>query len=671
MTAASNDAIALVHLLGFVTGLVLYALLLAMALRASPMAHADEGKTSSLSGNRLPLAAALLGVVWNAGGFASLGLREFGLRTYVPALVAGAFTALSFLPAVLVHSALRSGRPSPADRIERLLIGAAYGLSAFAGALHFFAAVVDSSLYSYAALRMLTAGFALLAVVMLFRTRRQPGWQRALWGVGLSLFAVTALHLSGEADEHASSWREIVGHHASVLLAVAILYQDYRFAFADLFLKQALKIVLLIGLASTLYLSLARRLLAVHDVHGDVDPRAIGAILGLWVSTALVYPAVRRLVDWFVGSVILRRPDYVLLRAEAARRMMGQETEERVLDETCGTLAPALDAREIRWAPLDGTSPELETLDWHFEHASSFRALELSEPSGEHRVRTLIPITTAEPPQYVVIIAGLSGGRRLLSDDLAMLETIALAAARRIDFLRVTQERYAQSLREQEIRRLATEAELRALRAQINPHFLFNALTTIGYLIQTAPARALGTLMRLTELLRGVLRTSSEFVALGEELDLVASYLDIERERFGEKLRVTFAIPPDLRSVRIPALLVQPLVENAIKHGIAPSRAGGEVVISACWSPGETLCVSVADTGLGAEPSRFATGGSRGLGLLNIRQRLERHFGPVASLEVTSAPGAGTTVEARFPARPTFGREEAREWSGKTTDLGQ
>ena len=115
-----------------------------------------------------------------------------------------------------------------------------------------------------------------------------------------------------------------------------------------------------------------------------------------------------------------------------------------------------------------------------------------------------------------------------------MLERIAARLARRIDALRLTDERYERMLREREIRTLATEAELRALRAQVNPHFLFNALTTIGYLIQSAPLRALDTLLRLTTLLRGVLRSDGEFTTLGRERELIACYLQ-ESSRSGSR----------------------------------------------------------------------------------------------------------------------------------------
>jgi LytS/YehU family sensor histidine kinase len=272
-------------------------------------------------------------------------------------------------------------------------------------------------------------------------------------------------------------------------------------------------------------------------------------------------------------------------------------------------------------------------------------------------VSAAIIIPTAEGPHYAIVIGELSGGRRLLSDDTAMLEAVAVILARRIDALRITHERCEQGLREQQISKLATEAELRALRAQINPHFLFNALTTIGYLIQTSPDRALATLMRLTGMLRGVLRPAGEFVTLNEEMQLIESYLDIERARFEDRLRVTIDVPQDLRSLRIPPLIVQPLVENAIKHGIAPRKSGGEVIVSARLEdaltddtrPSKILRISVCDTGVGASEIEMAHGRKRGVGINNIEQRLKFYFGPDTTLVVDSRPAVGTTVEARLP----------------------
>jgi LytS/YehU family sensor histidine kinase len=263
-------------------------------------------------------------------------------------------------------------------------------------------------------------------------------------------------------------------------------------------------------------------------------------------------------------------------------------------------------------------------------------------------------VPTAEEPRHVLIIAGLMGGRRLLSDDVSTLETVGLLLARRIDTIRITRERYERERREQEIEKLATEAELRALRAQINPHFLFNALTTIGYLIQTTPNRALETLMRLTSLLRGVLRSEGEFTTLGRELDIVESYLDIERARFEHRLRVRIDVPPTLKAIRVPPLLLQPLVENAVKHGIAPLRDGGEVVVSARLqqaADGKTgLALTVRDTGAGTTPGNLEHGQRDGVGLRNIERRLVCQYGAAASLCIRTAPGDGTTVTILLPA---------------------
>ena len=168
----------------------------------------------------------------------------------------------------------------------------------------------------------------------------------------------------------------------------------------------------------------------------------------------------------------------------------------------------------------------------------------------------LVLVPTSERPRYALSVAELTGGRRLLSDDLAALDAIAVMVARRIDAIRMTNERHEREVREQESAKLASEAELRALRAQLNPHFLFNALTTIGYLIQTAPPRALQTLMRLTTLLRAVLRSEGEFTTLGHELEIVESYLEIERARFDERLRVRIDVPRRLRSLRVPPLVL-------------------------------------------------------------------------------------------------------------------
>jgi two-component system sensor histidine kinase AlgZ len=264
-----------------------------------------------------------------------------------------------------------------------------------------------------------------------------------------------------------------------------------------------------------------------------------------------------------------------------------------------------------------------------------------------------------ESPKYVIRIGQLTGGRRLLSDDHSLLDAVAVTAARRIDHLRLTTERYEVKLREEEMLKLTAEAELKALRAQINPHFLFNALTTIGYLIESAPPRALSTLLQLTALLRGVLRSDGEFTTLGREIDLIQHYLRIEQERFEERLFVRIDVPAHLRSCRIPALVLQPLVENAVKHGVAPSPTGGDVEISAVVigsDAGRRLRLTVRNSG---RPLTEITGLDHleRVGVNNVQRRLAGHYGTLATFSLIRREDGHTVAEITMP----FPSEELKE----------
>jgi two-component system LytT family sensor kinase len=259
----------------------------------------------------------------------------------------------------------------------------------------------------------------------------------------------------------------------------------------------------------------------------------------------------------------------------------------------------------------------------------------------------LLRLRTVEPPHLAVLLGPLAAGRRLLSDDVQLLEAIVRLATRRLDAIRVAAERQARNFREQQMQQLATEAELRALRAQLNPHFLFNALTTIGFLIQHAPSRALETLLRLTNLLRAVLRRSAaDFSTLAEEIDLVSSYLDIERARFEERLDVSIQIAPSVRDALIPTLLLQPLVENAVKHGVSPLAAGGAVSVWAC-DRDSRLHLVIEDTGTGFDPETART--APGVGLRSVADRLRAHYGDASAMHIRSAVGNGTSVEIDMP----------------------
>ncbi len=630
---------ALIHIIGFVTGLMLFAILLILTW---------PGGRGRRQPERLLFVAGLIGSFWNLGALVVYGARDWGDGQWPALAEAPVFGALGFLPAVVVHSVLSSetvpgrGVGHGARWVARWMVAAAYGLSVIALVMHLRDALERHEAPSTGALRVLTIGIGLLTAALVIQTRRSSVWKRIFLLAGLAVFAVSALHLSRHIPGREPWFIELIGHHASLPLVLAMLYQDYRFALADIFLKRALALVaLLVGVLGGSFL-LAAPWLAGRDLGGALPVPLVFGLLVVWFAMTLAYPHLRRGIDWMVDAVILQREDYRRLREDLARAAGGGEDADTILDGVCERLRDALTAGEVRWEVISGE-----------EVARGDQVMPIRERGRE----TVILLPTQESPSYRLVIGELSGGRKFLSDDLDLLESVAVMLARRIDAIRVAEERYARSLREQEMSKLATEAELRALRAQINPHFLFNALTTIGYLIRVEPDRAVETLLRLTGVLRVVLRSSDgETVTLGEEIGLIESYLAIERARFEERLQVEVRVPESLRMLRIPPLLLQPLVENAIKHGITPSLRGGEIVITASLESvadcGEALRLEVSDTGVGADglkTNKVRGDGGGGVGLENVRRRLEAIYGSDAALEFISLQGSGTTVTIRLP----------------------
>jgi two-component system LytT family sensor kinase len=642
----------LLNLVGLSTGVVLYVMLFVMVVRASRM----PGLKSRF--DPLLLFTSLLGLVWNLCALPAYELPKVGIEGPFPYLAAIGFGALGFLPAVVVHSVLRGERHAVRGRVKQLLATVAYVVSAIAAALHLQAAWTGGAVPASLGMRLLTYTFIGLVLPLAAVTRGQSGSRRALWAAALATFAVSALHLS-QLHQGDPSWPvELVGHHASLPLAFAILYQDYPFALADLFLKRALALLAIVALAFAAIASFGLESVAFAAfVHAD--PRQVSVLVTLWVATALLYPHLRRVTSWFVDTIVLHRPNYASLRITIARHVHAHDDISTLLSSVCELLAPALSAPSVIWREWRPTSHD-ETVGPAVVTGAEARAmfrLAGASSAGEHAigpVAAIVTVPTSDRPRFVIAIPGLTGGRRLLSDDLATLEAIAVVVARRIDAIRITAERYERELREQEIGKLATEAELRALRAQINPHFLFNALTTIGYLIQTAPPRALQTLLRLTALLRAVLRSEGEFTTLGRELEVVEAYLDIERARFEQRLRVTIDVPARLRNIRLPPLVLQPIVENAVKHGIGQKQTGGEIAIRAKVErsdsdSGRSLSLIVEDTGAGTTAEILRRGRSAGVGLQNVERRLECQYGQAASLSIRTVAGEGTLVEIRMP----------------------
>ncbi|WNG33460.1 signlal transduction histidine kinase, LytS [Archangium violaceum] len=198
------------------------------------------------------------------------------------------------------------------------------------------------------------------------------------------------------------------------------------------------------------------------------------------------------------------------------------------------------------------------------------------------------------------------------------------------------------------------EARLQVLATQLRPHFLFNALNAVAALVHKDADAAERMLVRLGDLLRHSLESSGrQEVTLREELDALAPYLDIERTRFGERLAVEWRLAPDVLDARIPHLALQLLVENAIRHGLAPRAEPGRVLISAARD-GDSLQVQVRDDGVGLPPAGLPRHG-RGVGLSNLRARLATLYGSRAALELRPGEPRGTVAELRLPLPSTTG----------------
>ena len=229
--------------------------------------------------------------------------------------------------------------------------------------------------------------------------------------------------------------------------------------------------------------------------------------------------------------------------------------------------------------------------------------------------------------------------------------------------------RIEQKLEEQS--RLLLEARLDALQRQINPHFLFNTLNSITSLVRSKPELAREMIVKLGNILRVLLKDREAFVPFAEELAFTDDYLDIEVVRFGEKLRVVKEIAADTLNVVVPSMLLQPLIENSIKHGLEPRIDGGTVTLRSRITRDGRLLIEVEDDGVGMEPGRPNAGNivrpGTGIGMKNVMERMEVLYGDDAEVEVESRPGRGTKVTL---VMPVMDGTEGWGWSASRVAVG-
>jgi hypothetical protein len=457
----------------------------------------------------------------------------------------------------------------------RRAVAIGYVCSVSAALAHVMEAIYPAGGAHLIGIYIAVIGFGGMAMYAWLRTKR-----RSASAAAILLLALSLLHFT-DLDGHAEPLAEILIHHAGIPLAMFLLLQDYRSVFLDAVIRFVANILLAIGFAAALGLALR-----MGKSQGELATAAEWAA----TTTALIlYAAVRARLQGALTNLVFRHGDLQSLVAG--------------LRQSAGSEAAYLQAAE-------------EKLQAFFDASADTTAvMEVPVRLGSGEMRSLR-------------LGRRAGGRPYLSED---LEAIRVAAGAVQETLVL--------MREEEMRRLVAQAELHALQAQINPHFLFNALNTVYGLIPRQAQAARRTVLNLADLFRYFLEVPHGYVPLEEEVRIVRAYLEIESVRLGSKLRTEIDVAPEALSIPIPLLTIEPLVENAVKHGIARRPEGGSVVLRVTREP-ERVTVVVSDSG-----GVFHAEEGKGVGLANVRRRLALCYGAAADLTIRSSDDA---TEVRF-----------------------
>jgi two-component system, LytTR family, sensor kinase len=610
----------LVNTLGHSAGAIIFGIFLYLLL-------SDRAGTR-LRGSWLSVAAASLAFLWNIGSLAVLVMPAHH-PVETGSVVFFSFSVLSLLPAVLLHLSLTDGFDS--------LVAMGYGLSAAAIGIHLWELLHPDAGYQRRALFLITAGFSLLTAIAVAKVALQAGEQRRAKASRIAgamcaaLFAISFVHFgSGHPSE---AWsRELVFHHAGIPLALFVLLQDYRFVLLDAFVR-FLGNALLAGIVVFVAIRLALRGMVV-DPRLDANPLYETLLLVGFCALLIAFALLRNQVQRWLTKVVFRRADLDRRIREIQSRAPLFHEEAAFLSWSTGELAHFMSAERVADVPRQALAPVLEHRDPVFPAPVS-DVPGVRHLPGYEWAEAIVPLRLAHSGARYLLLGRRHGGRRYLSEDLASLSRLAAVIVEQVE-----------RFRETEMQRLVSQAELRALQSQINPHFLFNAFNTLYGVIPRNAPEARQTVLNLAEIFRYFLQSEKTFIPLSEELEIVKAYLDIERLRLGPRLETRIEIDPAALAVPIPILSIQPLVENAVKHGLSAKAGPGLLELTAMASGGQVF-ISVRDTGPGM--SAEANGAKKnGVGLANVRRRLQLCFGPEADLAIQSS-AEGTTVEFTVP----------------------
>ncbi len=592
----------------------------------------------------LPALAAGLAMLWNAGSLIALA-RGDGDDGATDIITTISFSALSLLPAVLLHISLGA--------LQRFLWIAGYVLSVIAIGLHVADLRTGSAHFHSAALLLVTVGFGALTVISVavdLRAHNPAAGKRLAGAMSLFLFAISFVHFGSAASGR--MWEgEIAVHHAGLPLALLVLLQDYRFLLMDTFLRFIVNATLSAAALLLCVRALQSQELAEHLQH----PFDMGVLFvaGCLLLTGFVY--IRNRAQRLVTSALFLRSN-VEAPLEELRNPSGksaldshEENEAAYLAHAAATIAGFLHAGRYAWdrRPAAGeapgaSGPPVPTAPSAVLHPPAWKL-----PAW---VQAVVPLTFARGDTQILLLGPRTGGRRYLSEDFAVLSRLAAAAVEHVE-----------QKRGEQMQQLVARAELRALQSQINPHFLFNSLNTLYGTISRQNAEARRLVLNLADIFRYFLQSDRTFIQVAEELRIVRAYLEIEQLRLGPKLRTRVEADPDALAAGIPVLSIQPLVENAVKHGVA-ARSGEGFVHLRIEAREERLAVSVSNSSGGRawdpaaadaqtkKPRSDSSTIGSGIGLANVQRRLTLCYGEDAEIRVT-AENETTEVSFSIPMR--------------------
>jgi two-component system LytT family sensor kinase len=636
------------QLVGYGVGTILSFLFLALVTRPSET-------------NKRLRYLALCGLVWNGCGLVTYVAHIMGASPWIEHLAdVTKFGVGKLWPVSAVAVWLNNDALSPTRRkLGKWLLG----LSIVTGTLLFLAQfgwpwqmfhwdwqILRDDAARYAFIRNCSAYNAFAVVgggAWLLLPGQVHGWFQKLAVtsilLGLTINSVCAvLHAYLQLPPGVDSVVVTLEQQSIILAVIGGLFYFARFRALDVFVKLSLRVVISAALA--LSASYATFGLLEKISQKTVAPYAvkIAALTALVGFVVFLTGRLGTAIDGFVETYVFGKPNYRQAAAQLREKLGLLETAPEIFLTTEEFVRSTLPLGDICILPQAELSRPADK-----------RVKEFAEPEGvgQRDADTAMPITVGHQTPYFLAFATQGTQSLVLSIDLDFLREVCVLVGRRLEALEREKERIERARHEAQLTHQVLSAELRALRAQVNPHFLFNSLNTIAALIPPEPEKAELMTVRLAKVFRHVLtHADRSFSTVEEELDFVRTYLEIEKVRFGDRLSIQIEVSEAAEAATVPSLILQPLVENALKHGLAPKLGANKLIIRGSLTQGY-LCLSVEDNGVGLKPVDSENGApSTGLGLRNVEERLRTIYGSKGTLVLQNMAPGGSRATIQFPA---------------------